>query len=1014
MSNNDDAELPSLLDLLASTTGLDLESTQAQNYVKKLASLGLDDLKHEPAVVTNERSAVESELVNLCYREYPTFTSVHRCSAAVGSAFDDFDTSLGDLINSIPALEEECRQFSQDNAIIQASRRKAVLLQDHEDKLLNVLEVPQLMETCVRNGHYQEALDLAAHISNLDETMGVVIVSDVAREVDNVLQLMTAQLLGVLREPVKLPALLKAVNYLRRLRCLDDEDIALVFLSSRLHNYRARLVDIESYRAEPVRYLRKYVDLFREHVFDIISQYTTIFAGDIGTLPTFACLCVEDLVDLVRRYIPRIAADAASISSIMVQLGYCSLSFSRVGLDFSALLAEPFAATISSSFDQAVSSAAELIIETLSAPSTSPSTLLISTQHLSHVLADPNSPPAFIAGTDLHTPPSILAQYPPLAQLLNSHLASLNALRLLTPFQLGPALSTSQSVSLQKVTNALLAYVEEAVLEDTAPPLARAQSGSRHTRTGSTPRAQLIRRNTETQLSSETLLARRRETKRVCVAFANAWLHTIHFLRNGLAQVLEQPSLYEDPELRSSVMRIEMWIQENEEVEASQTEATAMPDLGEEAEHKSPRISPSITTDITFQRSLSPTSPASPTPQRKSVVRGNMSPPPLSLVSDQKASTANASSIIAAANGHDGHDQNRQLSAARQIVRPAATQPATEVSDTSKSASIEITPESEVLSSRPDAAADATSVPEPMEVPATTAVAETALDDTLAIEEVIAPSTGERESGRQTTDELPVTTSIQDSTITKVASEATAQEPPAPTLSYPESTVEIVDKAASGQAIHTPGTVDATSTSAKPIIDFIEKGEASPTAEASLHAEGPDPTTKNVEEEGSGTTTIENAMTGEHSAETKATVPSPASSQILDALPDISTEPEPETSLPAASLVAEDAPEVSAESVPETGSSFPAVASTTQSTNEPVQVDASVQIVEPVAETASDVTPAQVAEVQSGPTENEELDDGTKTPGSVGTTVEETSSVADPAPKTSAPSKKKKKKKGKK
>jgi hypothetical protein len=564
-----EAAIPaSLLDLLSSgNDSLDLESPSAKAYLDRLVSLGLDDLVQEPSIISNERSGVNLELVNLCYREYSTFTSVHQCSAAIGAAFDDFDTSLDKLIESIPALEDECRQFGRGTAEIQSARKRAVLLQEHEDKLLDVLEIPQLMETCVRNGYYQEALELSSHVSNLREKHHAIIVDDVADEANGILQLMTAQLLGVLREPVKLPALIKAVGYLRKLQDLDDIQLGLAFLSSRLHNYRARLVEIEKDRAEPVRYLRRYIDLFREHVFDIISQYTTIFSGVTGDqLATFVNLCVDDLVQLVHRYIPRIASDSAAMSSILVQLGYCSLSFARAGLDFSSLLVDPFKASIKHSYDQAAESAATLVKTTLSLdPQPAAPTSLVSAYHLQQILTDPHSPPNIRQDADNHTPPAVLAHFPPIAQYLNAHLTALNSLRLLAPLQSLPALQASQNRSIQQSTAAVLDYVEQAVAIEMTGELSRS-SGSRHrhTRTNSTPRAHLIRRNTETQLSAETLAAKRRETKRICVAFADAWVLTCEFIRQAMGIVLETDAAARDVD-GEVLTQLEEWIEGNRE-----------------------------------------------------------------------------------------------------------------------------------------------------------------------------------------------------------------------------------------------------------------------------------------------------------------------------------------------------------------------------------------------------------------------------------------------------------------
>ena len=88
----------------------------------------------------------------------PTAIAHVRCTACLPRAA---------CAQDIPGLASSCEAFSSRSSAVleQYSQNKA--LAGSQSALLEVLEVPALMDTCVRNGIYDEALDLQAFVHRM-------------------------------------------------------------------------------------------------------------------------------------------------------------------------------------------------------------------------------------------------------------------------------------------------------------------------------------------------------------------------------------------------------------------------------------------------------------------------------------------------------------------------------------------------------------------------------------------------------------------------------------------------------------------------------------------------------------------------------------------------------------------------------------------------------------------------------------------------------------------------------
>lgn len=536
------AETNTLTELL----GLSEGGQKPQTYLTYLTTLPLASLKSEPTLLQTQSHHLTSSLTSLTHTSYPNFLHLHETTKSLSKSLSDLQTSLDDLIStSLPALEESAAAWPERTEHVLTERKKARVVLEQHDKLRDLLDIPVLIDTCVRNGYFAEALSLASHTNSLSSSTNTLILTSILSEVHNSIAQMLLSLLTTLHEPNrKLPALWKAINFLRKMDAFSsdseeggihsEEQIALAFITGRESCLKTSLEggkrDIQRLvgaggdigdrdREDITKYLKKYIDTWREGVYDIVTQYTTIFldrpAGSVAVIPerdalprlhtllsTYASHALQThllpLLEFTLPYIP-----LPSLPSLLTQLTYCATAFGRVGLDFRGVLNALFCnavltgvsadirdagakwqRTIKSNLGEEASSTTSSNI----APSTmkrKTSSSLVPTMPSKFLIAASAiaSPPTLYSSSSSssmspsssstftmaqpHIPPQLLSSYPPLAVYTNALLSTLNNLRLLAPLSLARALQSVLDTSLAESGDVLLLYVR-AVLDDKA------------------------------------------------------------------------------------------------------------------------------------------------------------------------------------------------------------------------------------------------------------------------------------------------------------------------------------------------------------------------------------------------------------------------------------------------------------------------------------------------------------------------------------------------------------------
>jgi hypothetical protein len=372
----------------------------------------------------------------LANRSHKAFITSADSLASFRTSIPKLASETRRLRDAIPKLDEEAVEFSAtygksgENQILDR-RKKAMQLARSVDRLTDILELPTLLATAVSSSsatggsapaasstNYSSALDLFAYIRRLQAVYpDSPLVKDIARQAEDAMKDMTSNLIAGLRvQNIRLAAAMRTVGWLRRVApelesatgtaggAMHGEGaFGALFLVCRLANLITMLEALEPLREladqetnkrlqpsakqtaasnvatslwsggqQTERYLKKYIEIYREQIFAIVSLYKNIFAPvpseadfQAATIPglkfptaaapkpanspsdplsnippalaTFPMHLTEMLAGTLKKYLPNVR-DKSSRESLLTQVLYCAGSLARLGGDFSMIL----------------------------------------------------------------------------------------------------------------------------------------------------------------------------------------------------------------------------------------------------------------------------------------------------------------------------------------------------------------------------------------------------------------------------------------------------------------------------------------------------------------------------------------------------------------------------------------------------------------------------------------------------------------------------------------------------
>ncbi|XP_063801985.1 conserved oligomeric Golgi complex subunit 8 isoform X3 [Pseudophryne corroboree] len=432
-------------------------------YLLELSSFGVETLRREPERLCEERAQILQQTRDLAFTHYKTFIRTAECTELIYRDFSQVEGSVSRLLGKLPGFQESCRGFVKQAEDISSSRRMNTLTLNRHTEILEILEIPQLMDTCVRNGYYEEALELAAYVRRLEKKhSSIPVIQGIVNEVRQSAQLMLNQLLQQLRSNIQLPACLRVIGYLRRMDVFTEAELRIKFLQARDAWLRSLQSAIP--QDDPYFHLTKTIESCRVNLFDVITQYRAIFSDEdplllplTGTLPVsegaifhgWVLQKVSDFLQVLEGDLQR--GVGSRLDSLLGQCMYFGLSFSRVGADFRGQLAPIFQRVAAENFTRAAKEAVEKFQEEMNMYTLISSPMGLGSSNITSVPTPPTQPGTL-------QPPMVLLDFPPLACFLNNILVAFNDLRLCCPVGLTQEVTDTLQDALGKVVGIILLF----------------------------------------------------------------------------------------------------------------------------------------------------------------------------------------------------------------------------------------------------------------------------------------------------------------------------------------------------------------------------------------------------------------------------------------------------------------------------------------------------------------------------------------------------------------------------
>lgn len=144
-----------------------VDKNEAINYLQKLRGYKVENLRKDTVNLKDDLNLKDVQSQEIAYSNYQSFIKTAESSRQVLKGWNETTKNLENLIDKVPKFTENCDNFVKTAYDLNTSSRLNALLMKKHVELLEILELPQLMEMSIREEKYADALELASYVEKL-------------------------------------------------------------------------------------------------------------------------------------------------------------------------------------------------------------------------------------------------------------------------------------------------------------------------------------------------------------------------------------------------------------------------------------------------------------------------------------------------------------------------------------------------------------------------------------------------------------------------------------------------------------------------------------------------------------------------------------------------------------------------------------------------------------------------------------------------------------------------------